>query len=396
MSETRSTSIAGHVRKAAVVIALVIFAVAALLSGTDRQSREFPNSPSFVGWPYDTGAARSRAILAFVRRGPANAIGYARRAVASDPISAQAVSILGQAQLYSQHAAEAHEAFRVSGRLGWRDGMTQIYWLDQALQDQDYKVASERLDALLRQRPTDENRDRLLAAVTATEEGRTALAERLKLSPPWARTIVRTVHDLPADVVLQRVDLMRRTGKGVWDCPVSDGITQRLINLGLISEAQSVWRLNCETSGALLYDGGFDHLDTLREAMAFDWKLSNSGDAKIMVAEDKTGNRSLVLEATGTISLPVVQQVVVLKPGRYQLDWRTPETAPAQGKSLLVSLTCKADQSKAMNGEPVAGRSNTWQLEFDIDDQCPVRQLIFWLAPHATVHLDDVDLTPAR
>ncbi|GEN99646.1 hypothetical protein NSE01_14790 [Novosphingobium sediminis] len=395
MSEPRATSVAGRVRKGALVVSMLVMAVAALLSGTDRQSREFPNSPSFVGWPYDTGAARARAMLTFVRQGPAHAIAYARRAVASDPISAQAVSILGQAQLYSQHTAEAHKAFSVSGQLGWRDGMTQIYWLDQALQDQDYKVAAERLDALLRQAPSDENRDRLLAAVAASEAGRSALAERLKLAPVWARTMVTTVSELPADQVLQRIDLMRRTGKGVWDCPTSEFITQRLINLGMIQEAQSVWQLNCETSGALLYDGGFDHIDTLQKSTAFDWQLSNRGDAEITIAGDG-GQRSLALEVTGTVSLPIVQQIVVLKPGRYQLSWRTPDTNSAQARALQVSLACNADFSKAQVGEPVAGKSDTWRQQFVIDNQCQVRQLIFWLAPGAPIHLDDVALSLSR
>ncbi len=395
MSEPRVTSVAGRVRKAVLVVSLLVMAIAALLSGTDRQSREFPNSPSFVGWPYDTGAARSRAMLTFVRQGPAHAIGYARRAVASDPISAQAISILGQAQLYSQNTTEAYEAFRVSGQLGWRDGMTQIYWLDQALQEKNYKVAAERLDALLRQAPTDENRDRLLAAVAATEEGRSALAERLKLAPVWARTMVTTVRELPADEVLQRIDLMRRTGKGVWDCPTSEMITQRLINLGMIPEAQSVWQLNCETAGALLYDGGFDHIDTLQKSTAFDWQLSSSGDAEITIAGEGS-QRNLGLEVTGSVSLPIVQQIVVLKPGRYQLTWRTPDTNPAQARALQISLACNADFSKALVGEPVAGKSDAWRQEFVIDNECQVRQLIFWLAPHAPVHLDDVNLSLAR
>lgn len=388
-------SLAGHVRRAGVVMGLLALAVAAILSGTDRQSRDFPNSPSFVGWPYDSGAARSHAILAFVRQGPERAIGYARRAVASDPISAQAISILGRAELYSQHTAAAHEAFKVSGQLGWRDGMTQIYWLDQALQDEDYKIAAERLDALLRQLPTDENRDRLLAAVAATEAGRNALADRLKLSPAWGRTLVTTVGDLPADQVLQRTDLMRRTGKGVWDCPTSELITQRLINLDMVAEAQAVWQLNCETSGALIYDGGFEHLDTWRDAMAFDWKLSKRGDAEITIVGD-AGHRSLALEVTGSASLPIVQQTVVLKPGRYQLRWRTPDTDPSQARALQVSLACDADLGKALAGQAIDRQPGVWRQEFVVNDQCEVRFLTFWLAPRAPVRLDDVSLLLVR
>ena len=186
MPDTNAPGILGYMRKVAAGFGLLGLAVATLLSGSDRQSREFPNAPSVVGWPYDTGAARAKAAMAFVKTGPASAIGHAKRAVLSDPLSAQAVSILGRAQFYAQQFPEARTTFLVAGQLGWRDAMTQIYWLDQALQDKDYKVAAQRLDALLRQSPDDENRDRFLAIVAQTPEGRSALAERLKLSPGWS------------------------------------------------------------------------------------------------------------------------------------------------------------------------------------------------------------------
>ncbi|WP_421839792.1 tetratricopeptide repeat protein [Novosphingobium sp.] len=396
MPDASALSVAGRIRRAVMVLGLMGLAIAALLSGTDRESREFPNSPSYVGWPYDTGAARAKAILAFVQRGPQRAIGYARRAVISDPISAQAISILGQAQLYSQHLAEAHAAFRVSGQLGWRDSMTQIYWLDQALQDGDYKVAAERLDALLRQAPTDENRDRFITAVASTPEGRAALADRLKLTPIWAREMVSDVNGLPADQIQQRVDIMRVAGKGVWDCGATENITQSLIKLNQLDVAQEVWRLNCETSSSLVYDGSFEQFDTMKPTTGFDWQLSNRGDAAIALLDDGAGRRSLALEVTAAVTLPIIRQLVVLKPGRYRLTWQTPQTASAQAAGLSVSLACKPDLSTAVSGKPVDGKPGMWSADFMVDAECPARQLVFWLAPKAPIRLDDVSLVAAK
>lgn len=385
----------GFVKQAARTIAtagLLGLAIAALLSGSDRQSREFPNSPSIVGWPYDTGAARAKAALAFVRTGPASAIEYARRAVLSDPLSAQAVSILGRSQLYAEQLPAARKTFEVAGQLGWRDAMTQIYWLDQALVSSDYKIAAERLDALLRQSPEYEKRDRFLAVVASTPEGRSALANRLKLSPGWVRKVVADVNDLPLDQVLQRVDIMRRTGKGVWDCPVSETIVQKLINFNMLDEAQSVWRLNCTSSGSLVYDGGFEHLDTLKATVAFDWKLTNRGDAEIALTQSLSNTRSLSLEVIAPISLPVIRQLIVLKPGRYRLTWRTPDTEASQARALRVALSCKEDLSLVADGTAVAGKPDMYTQDFTVDSECPARQLIFWLAPKAQVYLDDVTL----
>ena len=364
MREQRVSGAIARLGRAAAVGGLIGLAIVALLSGSDRQAREFPSSPSYVGWPYDTGAARAKALLAFVRTGPASAIPYARRAILSDPISAQAVSILGRSQLYAQQFSAANRSFSVSGQLGWRDTMTQIYWLDQALQGGDYQIGAQRLDAILRQAPLTEERDRFVSAIAATPEGRAALADRLKLAPIWAKPLMSEVWHLPADQVLQRVDLMRRTGKGVWACADSEKISQRLIDLGLIDEAQSVWRLNCGTSHSLVYDGSFEHFDTLKTTT----------------------------EVTASITLPIVRQFVVLKPGRYRLVWHTPDTPQSQTKGLRVSLTCKSDLSFALGGMVIAGESDAWYQDFSIGNDCAGRQLIFWLAPHLPVHLDDVSL----
>lgn len=392
MPDSHAPVILSYVRKAAAGFGLLGLAVAALLSGSDRQSRDFPMSPSLVGWPYDTGAARAKAAVAFVKTGPASAIGYAKRAVLSDPLSAQAVSILGRAQLFAQQFPEARTTFLVAGQLGWRDAMTQIYWLDQALQDKDYEVAAQRLDALLRQSPNDENRDRFLAIVARSPEGRSALANRLKLSPGWASQFAFSVRELPAEQLLQRMDVMQRTGKGVWDCNASERLVQKLIDIGMLDQAQSLWLLNCAPSGSLVYDGGFDAFDTLKASSAFDWQISNRGDADIAPKQDLDGNRSLALEVNATISLPVIRQLVVLKPGRYRLTWHTPGTTKRQAQALRVSLSCKPDLSLASPGTAVPGRPERWSRELFVDGECPALSLVFWLAPKVPVHLDDVTL----
>lgn len=379
-------------RKVGAVAGLVALAAAALLSGTDRQSRDFPTSPSFVGWPYDTGAARARAALAFVRVGPASAIGYARRAIVSDPISAPAVSLLGRAELYSQHLTKAREAFQVSGQLGWRDSLTQIYWLDQAMQSDNLKVAAERLDALLRQSPHDENAARFLAVVAASPEGRAALAQRLRAAPVWSEAFVTDLTDLPPDQLEQRIDVMARTGSRVWNCEVIAPMTQKLIDLKMFSQAMSVWRGSCSSSTALVYDGGFDKLDTTKSIGAFEWQLSSRGDVEVQPAVDDTGNKRIGFEVTATRSLQILRQLIVLEPGAYRLSWHTPDTPPTASRQLAVALTCNPDLSGAATGIPQQGSKDIYYQDFTVDRTCAAPLLTFWLSPRAHVYLDDITL----
>lgn len=394
MADGAASALPLRLRQATAAIGLVVFAIAVLLSGTDRHSREFPNSPSLVGWPYDTGAARARAITAFVQSGPKSAIGMAGRAILSDPISAQPISLLGRSQLYAKQAQEAQRTFEVAGQLGWRDPMTQIYWLDQAVQTNDLKVAAERLDALLRQNPRDENRDRFLAIVSATPEGRAALAQRLKARPTWTEVYASDVSDLPPDQLSQRVDTMARAGKGVWDCPTAAIFTQKLIDATMFPEAQSVWRENCATSSSLVFDGGFDQLDTTRAKPGFDWQLSGRGDVDVRATSDGSGNRRLDIEVIAAQTLPVLTQLIVLSPGTYELSWRVPDTAPTAANGLSMSLSCKWGFAEAEHGVQDPRSKDRYVQTFTVDNACPARRLVIWLAPRAPIHLDDIVLRP--
>ena len=392
MPETTQSGPMNRVGKALAVTGLVLLALASLLSGSDRQSKDFPTSPSLVGWPYDTGAARAKAILAFVKTGPGSAIGYARRSILTDPLSVQAVSILGRSELYAGHPDQATKAFEVAGQLGWRDPMTQIYWLDQAMISSDYRVAAERLDALLRQAPDDENGPKFLAIVSENPEGRSALANRLKLNPGWAETYVTDVKELQPEQLIQRVDVIQRTGSGIWDCRASTPIVQQLIASKMLAEAQSVWRLACPSSSSLVYDGSFEQVDTTKTTAGFDWVLSNRGDAEIALGQDSKGHRVLSMAVNASIALPIVRQLLVLKPGSYRLTWRMPDTGANEARAMRVSLSCESDYAKAAPGATDPAHVSGFVHDFIVDGQCPAPQLIFWLAPQAQVRLDDVAL----
>jgi hypothetical protein len=178
----------------------------------------------------------------------------------------------------------------------------------------------------------------------------------------------------------------------VWDCPKTATFTQYLIRASLLAQAQSVWRMNCAPSNSLVYDGGFDRIDTTRSTTGFEWQLSGLGDISIAAAKDATGNRRLDLEVQGGVSVPIVRQLLVLDPGSYRLTWRTPDTSPAAAENLRAALACKLDLREALPGSSLVGRSDSHIQEFVLDAKCRDRLLTFWLAPNAKVHLDDVVL----
>lgn len=392
MSIRHGPGLTGRFGKALATTSLVAFAVAALLSGTDRKSALFPNAPSMVGWPYDTGAARSKAILAFVKTGPASAIDNARRSIVSDPIAAQTISVLARAQLYAGQLESAHRTFSVTAQLGWRDSLTQLYWMDQALQAGDVKVAAERLDALLRQSPDDENRDKYLAIITATPEGRSAVAERLKLSPNWSPVFATYVGNLPLDQLSQRVDVMRRTGPRIWECASTEALSQRLIGSSMFAEAQAVWQLNCPKSDSLVFDGDFERIDLTKPSSGFNWVLSDRGDVDISLTEDQPRHRILNIDVKAAVSQPVLRQLVILKPGQYRLTWRAPGITQEQARIVRASLSCGSGRDEAANGQRVPEQADTYGIDFNVDEQCPARHLTFWIDSRSSARISHVAL----
>jgi hypothetical protein len=144
-------------------------------------------------------------------------------------------------------------------------------------------------------------------------------------------------------------------------------------------------------SPALVYDGGFDKLDTTQFVTGFDWDLANRGDLDARITESQPGNRLLALTVNGASTQPVVRQMVVLQPGRYRLTWRMPGTSAQSARALSVSLACNSDLAKAKVGQ-AAGPNKSYFVDFVVDNTCLARRLTFWLAPKNPISLDNVVL----
>ncbi len=373
--------------------ALVALGVLAALSGTDRIAIDTMRSPSVQGWPYDNGASRSRAAQVLIGNGPASAVHHIQRAIATDPLDARVVGLLGRAWLLAGQDAPAEAAFRVAGELGWRDPNTQIYWMSKALQVGDAKVAAERLDALLRQFPNFEQRDRLIEALFKNPDGKSELAKRLKLVPAWTEVFTNPPKELPPAHIIERGEVLQLVGQGVIECGKVARLVNQLITLDKLREATALWRTGCLGSASLIYDGGFERIDTTQRTSGFDWQLSGRGDVDVHLEEPTPGNRRLQATVNAANTVPILGQLVVLAPGRYRLSWRMPETDAQAARALSIALDCKGSLAKAVQGQPADGKDG-FAVDFTADTACAASSLRFWLRPKVSVRLDDVRLAP--
>ena len=161
--------------------AVAAIAVLALGNGLDRASARNPDLARFVPGFLAAEAHRSTAATALQAGDKPLATAAAARAVASDPIDPRSTALLGASQLAAGQNVKADRSFRIAAKFGWRDPLTQIYFMNAALNAGQPRLAALRIDAVLRQAPNFPVRDMLLAQFEATPQGRAALAERLAL-----------------------------------------------------------------------------------------------------------------------------------------------------------------------------------------------------------------------
>lgn len=372
--------------RAAIGGGLLLYAALATASAFDRSARKFPGLADWVPAGLQAAAPSARARQ-FIEAGlPAPALDPARAALRADPVDPASTALYGTALLARGVQRSADDAFRVGARLGWREPLTQLYWMETALAANDARAAVLRFDALARQYPEAPAMAQASARLEASEAGRAALAARMAQGTNWAGSYAQIDGSAGADQVVARGDVLAaaaRLGLKLGCEPIAR-ITRALAEVDP-QRGAALWREHCPDAGSagVIADGGFEKFVPARQRVPFEWMLAGHGDlsAAIVPAEPAGSGQALKLANGGTVNIPVLTQFVPLPPGRYRIAW-----AGANPSRLRAELSC-ARQPAVPPVETGSGKI------FEVDASCPARWLRFWLTPGATpVLLDEVTL----
>ncbi len=387
--------LSGH-RWASICLAVLLlgYATVAAINGLGRwiSDEGEPHGPPV--FTYDTMAARALATRALANNAPAQALPLARMALLGDPVDAQVVGLIGRSEILLGHGAKADAAFRVSAGLGWRDTATQLYWYSRAFDLGDADMAAQRLDAVLRQDPGFLARDSSFADVTASPEGRAALAVRLAEHPFWSFTFYAPREALTPELLADRADVVRRMPKAALQCADVAPLVNRMLQANLLEEGQDLWSRACDPEPGLVHDGHFRRVDPEGKGGVtyFNWQLPASGTVELLFDEAADGARTLDMRVNGGISRSVLRQLTILAPGRYKLSWAMPEQGAAALAALRVGIGCTADRGVAVPAQSDPAAPGRAMIETTVDDTCRARLISFWLAPGTRVHISDVRL----
>lgn len=384
----------GRTGKAVALAAVVAFAALASANGLDRAAAVNGGVASWVPQPLRAEAYRAQAEAA-LRAGEFGAAELAaRQAINADPVDPRSAALLGASRLAAGRPAAADQAFRVAARFGWRDPLTQLYFMDAALNDGQPRMAALRLDALLRQAPYFPVRDMLLARFTATEAGRQALAERLALRPAWLDAFLGGGADLPVAALEARAGVAEAIPGERLGCARVAPLVTRLVNKGSARSAKQLWLAQCPAAAKGIADPGFAAAGRSSNPTPFEWNLAASGD--VSAAPAAAPQSGLLARLSAPASRPIAWQMLVLEPGRYRLTGRAVYADGTMAKSFALSLPCRFGDRTPLEITP-GKAAGSFSADVEVDAACSGRYLTLWLTPAGDeVRFDAFAIEPLR
>lgn len=380
---------AGHARrhgplgKAAAIAGCLLFAMAALGNGIDRQAFIKPAVAARVPALFASQSLLVRGQNNIVAGQHEAALADGTAAVLSAPVDPISPALLGSARLGLNDPIGAQQAFLVAGRMGWRVPLTQIYWMQRAIGLRNWPVAGMRADALLRQQPWMLANAPLLAPLEGSPQGREAIANRLASVPPWLYPFASEVDRIPIDTVGERMAvLLSLSSRGLRvGCDRIAMPVNRLVQAARFADAQSLWRGHCEAaSPGLLADPDLANLRLDGARSLFEWDLVGSSEVGLAIVPGRNaGSQVVQAHNGGNFPRPLLRQMLLLPPGAYRLAWQAQTAAGKPSGQIVASLGCKGDGDPAL---PVMISSQGGQAaEFRVQPECAAHWLTFTILP---------------
>ena len=379
--------------------ALLAYALLAIGSGADRLSAGQPDLAAKVPELFAAEAIRTAGAEALAAGQANRAAKLGALALASAPTDPQSAAMFGAGRLASGDSIAADRAFRIAGQLGWRVPITQSYWMGQALEAGNYDIAALRLDALLRQQPALLRQRQLTDPMERNPAGRSALVKRMALAPVWLSYYTGDVSDLPADVLLQRADVLNDAARDglVLGCEQIAPIASVLVGVNHARAGSGLWRQHCPASGnGLVSDKDLTTLDIAAKPSAFSWEMVGNGELSLSVQPSGDGRgQRLVIEGVADVPRVVLAQLVVVDPGRYVLSWRAGDGQGKASDHILAALSCP-NENPVWLTSTLDRNAKLWRAPVQVDGPCQAPKLTFAAAPgEGRVWLEQISMVRA-
>ncbi|MBX3594744.1 hypothetical protein [Sphingomonas sp.] len=306
----------------------------------------------------------------------------ARKALVLDPTAVAAVATLGLAAQKNGNLAAARRDFAYANRLSRRDIQVQLWSIEDAVTRNDVEGALKFYDIALR---TSKNtRDILfpiLASAIEDEEIRQALVKTFALGPEWAPHFASYAAGEgpdPKSTALFFNALGRRGLAPSW--PHQSTLINRLFYSVSVEAAWSLYEVatpDARRDG--LRDPAFRSVRG--SPSQFDWTPLHDDVIQASILAGGDGGVFEYSAPTG-VGGPVLQQILLLPPGKYRLEGRSAGIDQPDDALPYFQLKCREG---AELGRIAVSRSATMSGDFSgsvtVPARCPVQSLTLQIRP---------------
>ncbi|MEL7691462.1 hypothetical protein [Citromicrobium bathyomarinum] len=309
---------------------------------------------------------------------------HARFLIERRPIPAESLTLLAVASLDAEPAI-ASRALLASATRGWREPLVQSAVINAALADKDWRVLSERLDALQRTGKIDAIPTNVWNTLLSHDEGRRALADRLAQDPVWmSRFLNMAGRQISANIFAATISEIH-SQRGTIDCHELSRTATRLIRQGHSRQASTIWGGDCAASiSSMPYR--FQHGGDGKVAGPFDWSYPPSpGIRRDFTARNNSW--AISYRHSDRLRGVLAERFIDLQAGNYvmMID------ADARSSSTISpEIKCFGNR---YNVRPVSLSQvgSAWQLK--IPQTCPV-QMLRLKVTQGEGRVNDVEIRP--
>jgi hypothetical protein len=302
----------------------------------------------------------------------ANIQAFALRAIANDPLNAQAFRLLAEA---TASADQVRVLMQEALKRSRRESIAAFWLLNDSYYRNDFKAAITYSDILLRTQPA------LapyvlgyLCLLADNPEARPLLIKTLEPGPAWRRRFFDFLPEKAKslDTPLRLLTMLREAEKPVADSELRPYLSY-LIQNNHVDLAYNAWLQflppsRIETLG-LLTNANFQ---TKPSGLPFDWQLGEGVNALAEIAPLNGGSAENVLHISfgeGRIKFPEVRQVLYLAPGRYRLEGKLHGSISGK-RGLRWRLRCLSGERVLGETEMLLGRTEQWRV-FSFEAEAP-------------------------
>jgi hypothetical protein len=248
---------------------------------------------------------------------------FAVRALRSTVLSPVALRSLMIADQLSGKGARSRSLAMAAAKLGSRDEPTLVALFALDVQSGRMADAADRLDAIARTSDQPSVVFPIIDSWLQSNDFKREIVARLSRNPHWRRSYLTTLSELDPPSVMARLQLATALSHNSREQLQAELTPYAfwLLDHGYFAGGYSYWRNHLAEKAllenGLLYDGGFRAAGAQETNFPFQWNLRASAEALAAPAQ-KDGEAGLNVATDGTVDSNLVQQKVVLPPGKYQ------------------------------------------------------------------------------